>query len=101
MEQAIERLVELRGVNEEDRTAEFVISTESIDRHGTVFTMAGWELKNYNSNPIVGYNHRVSSDNPDTIIGTSKVFKEADKLIGRVTFEPAGENEIADKVWES
>ena len=99
MENLINRLVELRGLDKEKRQAEFIISTESIDRHGTVFLMDGWELDAYNRNPIVGYNHRVSSDNPDTIIGTSEVYKEDNALVGRVTFEPEGENDIADKVW--
>ncbi len=95
----IERLIECRGVNVESRTAEFVISTESIDRHGTVFKLAGWELDNYNRNPIVGYNHVVSGDNPDTIIGTSRVYQDGDALIGEVTFEREGNNPIADKVF--
>lgn len=99
MQKSINRLVELRGIDKENRTAEFVISTESVDRHGTVFKMDGWQLDSYNRNPIVGYNHRVSSDNPDTIIGTSEVFKDNGVLVGRVTLEAEGENEIADKVW--
>lgn len=96
----INRLVELRGVNQEDRTAEFIISTESIDRHGTVFKLDGWELEAYNRNPIVCYNHEANSSNPDTIIGTSVVYKEGNSLIGKVTFEDEGDNEIADKVWK-
>ena len=95
----IERLAEIRGINSEERTAEFVISTESIDRHGTVFKMDGWELEAYNRNPIVCYNHDTGS-NPDTVIGTSVVYKEGNQLIGKVTFEDEGDNEIADKVWK-
>jgi hypothetical protein len=79
--------------------AQFVISTESVDRHGTVFKLSGWELENYNRNPIVGYNHVVSGDNPDTIIGTSRVFQDGEALIGEVTFEREGNNPIADKVF--
>ena len=95
----INRLVEVRGISKDERTAEFVISNESIDRHGTVFEMDGWDLTHYNRNPIVCYNHDASGSNPDTIIGTSTVVKEGSDLVGRVTFEPEGENEIADKVW--
>jgi len=95
----IDRLVECRGIDVENRTAQFVISTESVDRHGTVFKLAGWELDNYNRNPIVGYNHVVSGDNPDTIIGTSRVFQDGDALIGEVTFEREGNNPLADKVF--
>ena len=95
----IERIAEVREVNAENRTAQFVISTESVDRHGTVFKLSGWDLENYNRNAIVGYNHEISGHNPDTIIGTSKVYIEGDELIGEVTFERAGNNPIADKVF--
>jgi len=96
---ALVRAAEFRAINEEDRTAEFIISTESVDRHGTVFRIDGWDLSEYESNPIVTYGHRANDPNPDFIIGTSTVFREGDKLIGRVTFEPAAENPLAEKVF--
>jgi hypothetical protein len=95
----IERLAEVRNINEVERTAQFVISTESIDRHGTSFKLDGWDLSTYDRNPIVGYNHEVSGSNPDTIIGTSRVFRDGDALIGEVTFEREGNNPLADKVF--
>ena len=90
---------------EETRTIEFVLSTESKDRHGTVLNIDGWDLKKYNSNPIVGYQHDVYGDNwftkpdPDSVIGIGKVWKEDKKLIGSVKFEPAEINPIAEKVF--
>ena len=89
------------GENEDKRVAEFVISTESVDRHGTVIKMDGWDLENYKRNPIVGYQHNVHgyNANPDYVIGTGEVYQEDKNLIGRVTFEPEGDNDIADKVW--
>lgn len=95
----LERLIECRAVDSTARTATFVISNESIDRHGTVFKLAGWELENYNRNPIVGYNHVVSGDNPDTIIGTSRVYIEDEDLMAELTFEKEGQNPLADKVF--
>jgi len=95
----IERLAEVRNINEVERTAQFVISTESIDRHGTSFKLDGWDLSTYDRNPIVGYNHEVSGSNPDTIIGTSRVFRDGEALIGEVTFEREGNNPLADKVF--
>lgn len=86
--------------NKENREAEFVISTEAQDTYGTVFKMAGWDLTRYNANPVVFYAHRSYSDNPDTLIGTSEVFVEGDKLIGRVRFEDADTNPLAEKVWK-
>jgi len=96
----ITRTAEIRGIDNEARTAEFIISSESIDRHGTVFKLDGWDLANYQRNPIVCYNHNSSGDNPDTIIGTSEVYKDGNNLIGKVTFEAEGDNPLADKVWK-
>lgn len=95
----ITRQATLRGINNEDRTAEFIISSETIDRHGTVFTLDGWELERYAQNPIVAYNHRTNDADPDTIVGLSEVYREGDKLIGKVRFEEEGDNPLADKVW--
>ena len=97
-EKTITRQAEIRGIDQENRTAEFIISSETVDRHGTVFKMDGWQLDTYNRNPIVAYNHRANDANPDSIIGTSEVFREGDNLIGRVTFED--DNELAEKVWK-
>ena len=95
------RTAELRAgsANKENRTVDFVISTEARDTYDTVFLMDGWQLERYSRNPIVCYNHRSYGDNPDTIIGTSEVFREGDALIGRVTFEPEDINPLAEKVF--
>lgn len=90
----------LRAVNKENRTAEFVISTEAVDTYGTVFKITGWDLERYKRNPIVCYAHRSWGENPDTIIGTSEVFVEGVQLIGRVTFEPESINPLAEKVYQ-
>lgn len=99
----ITREVHLRALSEENiknRTAEFVISTESIDSYDTVFKLDGWELERYIKNPIVAYGHRTYSDNPDMIIGTSEVFVEGEALIGRVRFEDAEVNPTAETIWK-
>ncbi len=98
----VEREAVLRAItdkNKEERTAEFVISTEAVDTWGTVFRLEGWDLERYKRNPVVLYAHRSFSDNPDVIIGTSEVFVEGDQLIGRVRFESAEINPLAEKVY--
>lgn len=93
----------IRALSEENiknREAEFVISTEAVDTYGTVFKMSGWDLKRYEANPVVFYAHRSYSDNPDMLIGTSSVFVDGDQLIGRVRFEDAETNPLAEKVWK-
>lgn len=81
----------------EKRQAEFVISTEAVDTYDTVFKIDGWDLERYNRSPIVFYNHKSWSDDPDMIIGTSEVRVEGKELIALVTFE--NDNPVADKVW--
>jgi len=95
----------VRAIPEGDsREVEFVISDSTKDRHSTVVNQDNWSLDNYKKNPIVGYNHNVygggffDNGSPDDIIGKSEVFVDNGKLIGKVTFEPADLNPIADKI---
>lgn len=93
------RTAQLRAIENRDaanRVYEFVISSETPDTYGTVFLSSGWELERYQRNPVVLYNHRSWSDNPDTTIGTSVVRQEGKELIATLTLEEG--NEIADKV---
>lgn len=83
----------------DNRQVEFVISTESVDTYGTVFRIDGWNLERYNQNPVVLYAHQSWSPDPDVIIGRGEVFIEDRKLIGRVTFEDAETNPLAEKVF--
>ncbi len=87
------------SIDEANRTAEFIISDETVDRYNTVFTTDGWELEEYRKNPVVLYGHDSWSGNPDKVIGTSEVFIEERKLVGRVKFEPAELNELAERVF--
>lgn len=93
---------EIRTINEEERSVEFVISDENFtDTYGTVFKASGADLSRYNSNPIVTYMHDDFSNNPDMVIGTSEIRVEDSKIIAKATFEDLDNdgNEVADKVW--
>jgi len=91
---------------EESRTVEFIISSADKDRHRTVLNMKGWELENFNLNPIVGYQHNVyganmcSAPNPDDVLGPGRAFLEGEKLIGAVTFETKEINPLAEKIFQ-
>lgn len=106
MKDTMFRYAELRKLPEgEDRTVEFVISNEKRDRHGTILRASGWKLDNYKKNPVVGYAHALHGSmfgevNPDSIIGKGEVFVEGRELIGRVTFEPAELNPLAEKIFQ-
>ena len=71
-------------------------------RHGTVIPIKSWNIKNYNKNGIVGYQHDVyggwGEPNPDLIPGRGEAYVEDGKLIGRVTFEPCGDQSLAEKI---
>jgi hypothetical protein len=88
------------------RTVEFIISSADRDRHRTVVNMSGWNLDNFNTNPIVGYQHNVygdnmcQPDNPDNVLGPGRAFFEGDKLIGEVTFETKDINPLAEKIFQ-
>lgn len=87
------------SVNEEERSAEFVISSEAVDSYGTVFKADGWDLARYQKNPIVTYNHRDNSENPDTVIGTSEVRQEDGLVIAKLFFENGEDNPVAEKIF--
>jgi hypothetical protein len=87
------------------RYVEFIISSSAKDRHKSVLNMKGWELDNFNANPIVGYQHQVYGqnfcypDNPDNVLGPGRAFMEDDKLIGGITFETKDINPLAEKIF--
>jgi hypothetical protein len=101
---------EVRKKAEETREIEFIISSDAKDRHRTVVNMDGWELNNYNLNPIVGYQHNVYGDNmcvppsPDDVIGSSRVFftqEEGRKIMKAVVrFDRPEVNPTAEKIFQ-
>lgn len=82
-----------------DNTIEFVLSSEKVDRHGTVIRADAWNLDSFNRNPVMAYQHSTNSTDPDDFIGTwENVRIEDGKLIGTPAFEPVELNEKADKI---
>ena len=96
---------EIRKIDAESRTVEFVASDNSVDSYKTVLPVDKWDLKRYQSNGIVGYMHDVYGDSwtksadPDDVIGKGEAWVEDDKLIVRITFEPADLNPKSDKIF--
>ncbi|MGJ1042745.1 hypothetical protein ACR77V_12975 [Staphylococcus epidermidis] len=50
---------EVRKKKTDTRTVTFVASDGSRDSAHTVLNQAGWDLKRFNANPVIGYNHEV------------------------------------------
>jgi len=84
-----------------DRTVEFVFSTATRDRHGTVIDPQGWDLRNFKKNPVASYRHEVhTSPDPDVVIGRADAWIEGEALVGTITFETKDVNPLADKVYK-
>ena len=96
---------EIRKMDGETRTVEFVASDSSVDSYGTVLPVDKCDLTRSQNQGIVGYMHDVYGDSwtksadPDDIIGKGSAFVEDDTLIVRITFEPKELNERADKIF--
>ena len=83
-------------IRKEGESYRFILSDESVDRHGTIIRSDAWDLRNYEQNPVVLYMHQSGSNNPDNVIGKGVVVKEDGRLFVDVEFEPF--NEVAQKI---
>jgi HK97 family phage prohead protease len=82
-------------IREEERTARFIASDESVDRYGDVVMQDGWDLKAFRRNPVFLWMH-----NQDRPIGTVKPIEVADgRLMATVKFYDAGDSPLSDFLW--
>ena len=81
----------------DSRTFTFVFSDETVDRYGDIILAHGWDLKNFNANPIALFCHDASS--VDNIMGRAKnVRVEGSRLVGDIEFAGADANPKAEVV---
>ena len=73
-------------------TISFVASTENSDRYDDIINQKGWQLSNYEKNPVVLLNH----NNSQLPIGKGKVKVVNNELVIDVTFDM--EDPIASEV---
>lgn len=97
--------IEIRSKKDDERTITFVASDSSVDSAGTVLNQDNWDLRRFNSNGIIGYQHKVyggwdDTDNPDNVIGKGHAYVEDGKLMVDITFEPKEINELAEKIYQ-
>lgn len=78
----------------------FCISSEAPDDYGTVFKVNGWNVTEFNRNPLVSWGHPDihSTIDPDYIIGLGPARIEGNKLYADYTPEPGETNVISQKV---
>jgi len=82
----------------DENTYRFVASDETIDRYRTVIKANGWNLNDFNNNPIALYNHNTGSQDPSNVIGKWRVWVEDGALMGDLSFAPDDVNPKAKMV---
>ncbi len=93
---------QFRGMRQDENDVKiftFVASTADPDRHHTVLNQENWELKNFNNNPIIGYQHNLYGDmcNPpdsDDVIGKGLAYMEKGELLVDVIFDDQNEKAV-------
>ncbi len=88
---------EIKAVAGKERTLEFIGSTESVDRVGDVIEAAGWQLKNFKTNPVFLWAHKY--DMPP--VGKAmRVWKSEGKLKFQIEFADAETYAFADTIFK-
>ena len=89
---------EIKAVGDpQDRVLEFVGSTAQVDRYGDVIEVEGWDLKNYQKNPVFLWAH----DYRQPPVGKAvQVGKTDQGLLFQVKFATAEEYPFADTVYK-
>lgn len=88
--------VGMKAINQEERTIDFVISTEAVDRDFDTISVAGWQLAHYRKNPVVLWAHDSRSL---PIARALHTRKEDGALVSTAQFTPADMNPNGDTVF--
>ena len=90
------------SVDEKERTAQFIISDDQVDRMDEIVEQS-WDTENYKNNPIVLWGH--NPDEPENVLGTSlgleteKGDDDVTRTKSTVKFSEEGINPKADMVF--
>ena len=83
-------------VEDTDRTLRFCFSDASVDRMGDTISVDGWDLTDFNRNPVALWAH----DSYMPPVGTaSRVGPEGQRLMGDITFADAETYSFADTIY--
>lgn len=93
----------VRKIEGDERTREFIISTDRKDSHGTIVPVDKWDIEDFNKAGAFYYQHQTGAGmftdaNPDNALGPAKARVEGNKLIGIGKYEPKELNPLADKI---
>jgi HK97 family phage prohead protease len=85
-----------RSWNPNERSAQFVMSTESVDRHGDIVVQSGLDIEKFMENPVALLNHR--GDSPIGLWSDVKrVTGKPRRTEGKMTLLPEGADPNADR----
>lgn len=95
----------ISNVDDEKRIISFIFSTNGVDRKGDTLNSGGWEVEDFNKNPVFLWQHDIT-EQPLGIIQNLRV--EKNNLVGEVEFwynkkDPAYWSDFdkkADSVYE-
>jgi HK97 family phage prohead protease len=91
-------LVATSEANSSKRGMTFVASDESVDRYGDIIRASGWDLANFQRNPVLLFGH----DSRSVPIGrVPDIRVEGTRLVADVEFRPEGDSEAADDVYSA
>jgi len=80
-----------------------IASTEAIDEHGSTIKANGWDLSRYEQNPILLWNHALSSfakdAEPEDILGRCAVQMRKKRLVCDLHFDNEDVNPKAERVY--
>ena len=80
----------------EDRSADFVISTEALDRYNSTIAVEGWKTENFEKNPVVLWAH----DDAIPAIGRAESVRvEGGRLKSRAVFAERDAHPLADTIF--
>ena len=81
----------------DSRTLRFIFSDGSVDRYGDVIDPNGWQLANYNTNPVALWAHDASVPPIGRGKGVSVV---GGALMGSIEFTPADVSPMSDAIYQ-
>jgi uncharacterized protein len=91
---------EVRGASDEERTIEFVASSEAVDRYGDIVRVAGWQTKNYMQNPVFLFGHQSGQPPIGKTVKLTKETSPKPALVQKVQFATKDQYPFADQIFQ-
>ena len=98
MEKILKTLnIEIKDIDDEERSFLAVASTEDIDRDGDRIMSAGWNMDNYLKNPVIPWAHNYSEP---PVARAEDIWVEDGRLMFRPKFPEPDAYPYAETIWK-